>query len=135
MTRTVYLCGPMEAVSFDEASTWRNKATELLSDVCTILDPCRRIHSFEPNKMRRIFELDLRDIRESDILLVNLDMMFEKPSHGTAMEIFYGGFTLHKQIVAFKSKYTKPHPFIESLVTEWRSTVEKACDTIRSEYL
>jgi nucleoside 2-deoxyribosyltransferase len=133
--RTIYLCGPMEAVSFSEANEWRKRATHLLSDNCNILDPCRRLHTFEARQMKRIFELDLRDIRECDIVLVNLDLMYDRPSHGTAQEMFYAHYILNKPVIAFKSEMTKLHPFMENTTTEWRSTVDKACETILNEYL
>ena len=136
MKRTVYLCGPMEAISEKDARQWRDVATHLLNlaDIKT-LDPCRRIHNFTGREMKRIFELDLRDIRESDIVLVNLNLMFEKPSHGTAQEMFYAHHVLGKPVIAFKHEFTKMHPFLECTSTEWRSTVEKACDTNISQYL
>ena len=98
------------------------------------LDPCRRVHSGEQKEMKRIFVLDLADIRACDMVLVNLngDTLAK---HGTAIEVFYASFVLHKPVVAFKEELTKYHPFFESLVTEWRSTVQKACDTITAEYL
>lgn len=133
--RAVYFCGPMEAVTAEEARGWRQKAATLLSDQCNILDPCRRVHTFEARQMKRIFELDLRDIRDCDIVLVNLNLMYDKPSHGTAQELFYAHYVLHKPVIAFKSEMTKLHPFIECTTTEWRSTVEKACETILMEYL
>ena len=136
MSRTVYLCGPMEAVSAEDAREWREVAKGILHAAgLKTLDPCRRKHSFEPREMKRIFELDLRDIRESDIVLVNLNLMFDKPHHGTAQEMFYAHHVLHKPVIAFKHQFTKMHPFLECTSTEWRSTVEKACDTILSEYL
>jgi nucleoside 2-deoxyribosyltransferase len=133
--RTVYLAGPMEHVSVDEAKGWRDIATQqLVLAGCNILDPTRRVHNFEPRYMKRIFELDLRDIQESDIILVNLDKP-EVAKHGTAMEVFYASYVLRKPVVAFKADASTIHPFFESLVTEWRSTVDKACDTLISEYL
>ena len=133
--RTVYLAGPMEHVSKEDATGWRDKAKEILEsmDVVT-LDPTRRIHNFDKRYMKRIFELDLRDIQESDIILANLDNP-TVAKHGTAMEVFYASYVLRKPVVAFKSDASTVHPFFESLVTEWRSTVDKACDTILSEYL
>jgi nucleoside 2-deoxyribosyltransferase len=133
--RTVYLAGPMEHVSKEDAIGWRTSAETILSfaDVKT-LNPCRRIHNFEQRYMKRIFELDLRDIQESDIILVNLD----NPSiakHGTSMEVFYASYVLRKPVVAFKADASTIHPFFESLVTEWRSTVDKACKSIIEEYL
>ena len=133
--RTVYLAGPMEHVSIDDAQKWRTIAEHLLSmaDVRT-LNPCRRVHNFETRYMKRIFELDLRDIQESDIILVNLDNP-TVAKHGTAMEVFYASYVLRKPVVAFKADASTIHPFFESLVTEWRSTVDKACETIIEEYL
>jgi nucleoside 2-deoxyribosyltransferase len=132
--RTIYLAGPMEHVSKQESIEWREEATWMLEDKAKILDPTRRLHSFEQRYMKRIFELDLRDIQESDIILVNLD----NPAiakHGTAMEVFYASYVLRKPVVAFKKDASTIHPFFESLVTEWRSSVDKACDTIIAEYL
>ena len=50
--RKVYLCGPIEAIPLAEANEWRKKATKLLSDSCEILDPCRRLHTFEMKQMK-----------------------------------------------------------------------------------
>jgi len=133
--RTIYLAGPMEHVSIEDAKRWRTIATDLLLQADQkVLDPTRRVHEFQPKYMKRIFELDLRDIQESDLILVNLD----NPTiakHGTAMEVFYASYVLRKPVVAFKADASTIHPFFESLVTEWRSTVDKACDTIITEYL
>lgn len=135
MPRTIYLAGPMEHVSLEDAKGWRDIATSLLTQAeLKILDPTRRIHNFEKKYMRRIFELDLRDIRECDIILANLDNP-KVAKHGTAMEVFYAAYVLQKPVVAFKADPNSVHPFFESLVTEWRSTVEKACDSIITEYL
>jgi nucleoside 2-deoxyribosyltransferase len=135
MKRTVYLAGPMEHVSLEESTGWRNIAELMLwNNEVQTLNPCRRIHNFDKRYMKRIFELDLRDIQESDIILVNLDNP-KVAKHGTAMEVFYASYVLRKPVVAFKADASVIHPFFESLVTEWRSDVTKACDTILSEYL
>jgi len=133
--RIVYLAGPMEHVTEADAKGWRDIASWQLNqnDVLT-LDPTRRVHKFEQRAMKRIFELDLRDIQEADIILVNLDNP-TVAKHGTAMEVFYASYVLRKPVVAFKADASVIHPFFESLVTEWRSTVDKACDTIICEYL
>lgn len=133
--RTIYLAGPMENVTNTDAIGWREDVTRMLVGAgCTVLDPCRRIHDNDQKYMRRIFELDLRDIRESDIIIANLnDPKLAK--HGTAIEVFYMAYVLQKPVVAFKSDSAVLHPFFESLVTEWRSTAEKAADTVISGYL
>jgi len=133
--RTIYLAGPMEHVSLDDAKGWRDIATNhlILADQ-KVLDPTRRVHDFQPKFMKRIFELDLRDIQEADLLLVNLDNP-TVAKHGTAMEVFYASYVLRKPVIAFKQDASTIHPFFESLVTEWRSTVDKACETIITEYI
>ncbi len=133
--RTIYLAGSMEMVSLQEAKGWRDIATNLLQQADQkVLDPTRRVHEFQPKFMKRIFELDLRDIQESDLILVNLDNP-KIAKHGTSMEVFYASYVLRKPVVAFKADASTIHPFFESLVTEWRSTVDKACDTIITEYI
>ena len=130
----VYLAGPMENVTYGEMIEWRYVATNLLAAAdIQCLDPTRRRHSGEQRHMRRIFEMDLKDIRACDLVLVNLnnDVL---PKHGTAIEVFYANYVCRKPVIAFKETLTKYHPFFESLVTEWRSTVFKACDTIKAEY-
>lgn len=133
--RTVYLCGPMENVPRPQMCDWRDIAKEHLHRAGIVtLDPVRRRHDGQQRHMRRIFELDLLDIRESDFVLVNLNND-KLPKHGTAMEVFYASYVLRKPVIAFKESLTVYHPFFESLVTEWRSTVEKACETIIEEYI
>ena len=125
----------MENVTAANATGWRDMATgKLMMAGCETLDPCRRLHSFEKKYMRRIFDLDMRDILECDIVLANLDDP-KLAKHGTAMEVFYASYILRKPVVAFKADPLVLHPFFESLVTEWRSTADKAVDTIIAEYL
>jgi nucleoside 2-deoxyribosyltransferase len=133
--KRIYLAGPMENVSDDEAQEWRIVANDCLSPAGIIcLDPTRRRHNFEQKYMKRIFELDMIDLRDCDMVLVNLNND-KLAKHGTAMEVFYASYVLRKPVVAFKNEFTRYHPFFESLVTEWRSDVRKACDTIVSQYL
>jgi len=132
--KTIYLAGPMEHVSNEEMCEWRDVAKYILEGADMVcLDPTRRRHSFEQKYMKRIFELDMIDLRDCDMVLVNLNND-QLPKHGTAMEVFYASYVLRKPVVAFKDN-VKYHPFFESLVTEWRSDVWKACDTIVSQYL
>jgi len=133
--KTIYLAGPMENVSDSDMREWRECAKGILEPAGIVcLDPTRRRHSFEQKVMRRIFDLDMQDLRDCDMVLVNLNND-ALPKHGTAMEVFYASYVMRKPVVAFKSEFTRYHPFFESLVTEWRSSCEKACDTIISQYL
>jgi nucleoside 2-deoxyribosyltransferase len=131
----VYLAGPMENVSQEQMTSWRNQAKNTLSlrDI-EVLDPVRRIHSGQQRHMRRVFELDLLDIRNSDFIIVNLNDD-TVPKNGTSMEVFYASYVLRKPVIAFKKEKTQYHPFFESLVTEWCADVEEACSLIINEYL
>lgn len=133
--RTVYLAGPMEHVSRESACEWRTIVKANLSGMWDVLDPCRRKHSGHPLEMKRIFELDLRDIRESDIVLANLGNP-KLAKHGTAMEVFYAAHTLRIPVVAFGKEETDAlHPFFESLVTEWTETPYTAAELLNEQYL
>ena len=124
----------MENVSVESAKGWRDIASYNLAGVYKILDPCRRIHNFQAKEFKRVFELDLRDINESDVILVNLcDPAIAK--HGTAMEVFYANYVLRKPVVAFKDDPSVKHPFFEQLVTTWVSNIHDACEILQNEYL
>ena len=79
----VYLCGPINGCTDNEAKNWREAAKLRLPDT---LDPMKRDYrGREAECYREIVELDKRDVEDSDIVLVNYD----KPSVGTSMEILH----------------------------------------------
>ena len=132
----IYLAGPMEHVSADDARDWREavKAYFYHDDRVKFLDPTRRKHSGTQREMRRIFDLDMQDLRNCDMVLANLvDPTLAK--HGTACEVFHAGYHLRKPVVAFKTDPLPYHPFFEACVTEWRSDALKCCATIEEHYL
>ena len=132
----IYTAGSMELVSVEDARQWRQAAEDFFvnDERVFFLHPTRRTHSFKQEEMRRIFDLDMMDLRHCDMVLANLDHP-KLAKHGTAMEVFHASYHLRKPVIAFKSSKEGIHPFFESLVTEWRSTVLKACETIRDQYL
>jgi len=134
--KQIYLAGKMEAVTLEAAKGWRDKVTKILEthDVKT-LDPCRRIHNFEDRYLKRIFDLDLLDIRNCDFVIADLENISDTPSHGTSMELFYANYILKKPVIGFRSFKGKKHPFIEQVVTEFVSSPEDACDVLISSYL
>lgn len=88
----IYLCGPINGCTDDEATTWRDWFQETsLSDAVypnevEWIDPMvRDYRGGEVDNYREIVELDKRDIRSSNALVV----MFTQPSVGTSMEIFF----------------------------------------------
>jgi nucleoside 2-deoxyribosyltransferase len=87
----VYLCGPINGCTDAEAKDWRAEAK---AKFCSIDPMTRDYRGKEATCYREIVELDKRDIRRCDVVLVN----YSKPSVGTSMEIFYA-WTLGKPVV------------------------------------
>ena len=80
------------------AREWRKTAAKKLGRAFKLLDPMRRnFKDREVDSANEIVEFDLQDIRNADLLLVN----YNKPSIGTAMEVFYASHNLGKFVVAF----------------------------------
>lgn len=94
----VYLGGPINGCTDEEANGWRESVKTRLADMgATWLDPMDRDYrgrEMEPGIAEAIVHGDKSDIRGCDVLLMNAP----KPSYGTAMEILYG-FELGKRVV------------------------------------
>lgn len=89
----VYLCGPINACKDAECRDWR----EAFKREFDCIDPMRRDYrGREATDYREIVELDKRDVRAADVILVN----YIKPSVGTAMEVFYA-WTLGKPVIVW----------------------------------
>lgn len=79
----VYLCGPINGCTDAECKDWREAVKAVLPDA---IDPMKRDYrGREAESYREIVDLDKRDVRRADVVLVNYD----KPSVGTSMEVFY----------------------------------------------
>jgi hypothetical protein len=103
----VYLCGGIHGLSDQEANGWRQRAAALLGGV-SVLDPMRRDYrAVKDENMDSFVQGDLREIAESDVLLVNA----VHPSWGTAMEIVYARI-LRLRIVAFLDPHTSVSPWL-----------------------
>ena len=80
----VYLSGPVNGCTDDEAKGWREQAKEWLPD-CEVFDPMIRDYrgrELEPGITQEIVEGDKGDIRGIDVNL----RMYDKPSEGSAQE-------------------------------------------------
>ena len=127
---TVYLCGPINGKSDEECNGWRSRAKRLLGDSVRVLDPMDR--DFRGNEDLNVGEIvigDLRDIGESDILLVNSEV----PSWGTAMEV-RTAFVDGKTVVAFMAS-KKRSPWLRWHTAAICDTVEEACGLIVKEFV
>lgn len=92
----IYLAGPMDNCSKEYQTGWRQKVIRYFNDYNSIrdtkdrvnlLDPCRRPHDADLTS-REIYDLDIKDVRNSDLILVDTRPI-QRPSWGTAMEIMY----------------------------------------------
>lgn len=93
--KKLYLAGPINGCSDFECNNWREAIKNDFGNCFKFLDPMDRDYrGMEGDFYREIVDLDKKDIREADIIVV----MYVKPSVGTSMEIFYA-WTLGKPIV------------------------------------
>lgn len=107
----VYLGGPINGCTDDEAHGWRTDAkAQLEADWFEWLDPMDRDYrgrEMEPGIAAEIVELDKRDIDSCDVLLMNCP----KPSVGTSMEVYYGWATGKTVVVVVPVGHT-PSPWL-----------------------
>lgn len=90
MREHVYLGGPINGCTDEEAHGWRERVKPLLeAKGYLVIDPMVRDYrgrEMEDGIAEEIVENDKTDIRQSEYLL----MSCPKPSVGTSMEVFYG---------------------------------------------
>lgn len=127
----VYAAGPMEGLSHEEMTGWRNvfkDMAEVNGDI-HVIDPTRRAPFHKDSSMsmaRTIVKLDLMDIDNSDVVF--LDMRRGKGrAWGTAMELMYA-HTKGKPIIVWEAAGDFPHPFIEALCTVKVTSIKEAVE-------
>jgi nucleoside 2-deoxyribosyltransferase len=94
--KTIYLCGPINGRTDADARDWREAVKAQWAGAT--LDPMRRDYrgrELEPGIAAEIVRGDIEDIQACDALLV----FYDKPSVGTAMEVFYAKHVLGKPVV------------------------------------
>ena len=124
--KIVYLCGPINGRSDADCNDWRSKAKSLLEDLET-LDPMRRDYRGRENQaVHEIISNDKQDIDDSDAVLV----YFDKPSFGTAMEIYYAA-DQGKRVVAVNVSGKPTSPWITGHVYSVFESLEDCCKCLR----
>ena len=131
--KKIYLCGPIMDEHAGRARTWRAVARRRLSRDFVILDPMRRnFKDREVDSANEIVDFDLQDVRDSDIVLVN----YNKPSIGTAMEVFYAGHDLRRFVVAFSPfSFKDSSPWMVKFCTKILPSLEEAIAYIREHFI
>lgn len=115
----VYLGGPINGCTDEEANGWRDATKLVLAERGhqwrDPLDRDYRGRELEPEMATEIVYGDMDEIRTCDLLLMNAP----KPSYGTAMEIFYGW--LHAiGVVVVHPEGTLPSPWVVFCASEIR---------------
>lgn len=107
----VYLGGPINGCSDEEASGWREAAKVVLlkhgHDWCDPMERDYRGRELESGVTAKIVEGDKDDIDDCDVLLMNAP----KPSYGTAMEVYYG-WHKGKRVIVVHPEDTTPSPWV-----------------------
>lgn len=126
----IYLCGPIQGRSDSECIEWRQTAAKLLSPI-SVLDPIRRDYREKDYLVhaKTIVEGDLEDIYKSSCLLV----MFDIPSVGTSMEIYFA-YTINKPVFVVDVSNKIRSPWLLYHTTRFFDNLNQACDHIRQEY-
>lgn len=109
MSRTIYLCGPINGRTDEDATTWRETVKARWNGVC--LDPMRRDYrgrELEPGIAAEIVDGDIEDIQAADAILV----FFDKPSVGTSMEVFYAKHVLGKFVAVIDAQDKPLSPWL-----------------------
>lgn len=128
---TVYLGGPINGCTDEEAHGWREAVKPLLeAKGYEILDPMVRDYrgrEMEPGIATEIVENDKEDIRKSDILL----MSCPKPSVGTSMEVLYGAsFFGPKSVICVIPPGSTPSPWLVYHSTIFEGSEEEAVEEL-----
>lgn len=145
--KTVYLIGAKVYGSKSEkAKEWRNKVKEYFSKNCLDFECVSPTDYYEygsgyHKSEREVMRFDLRKVRESDVMLVNLKDI--RQSIGSNDEIFFA-YMLGKPIIGFIEKDLTRDKLID-YVHDWKyeqidrietgdDALEKACGYIKDYY-
>jgi nucleoside 2-deoxyribosyltransferase len=131
--KKIYLCGPIMDEVDGAARAWRKTAHKTLDRHFLVLDPMRRnFKDREVDSANEIVEFDLQDVRDADIVLVN----YNKPSIGTAMEVFYAAHDLGKFVVAFSPfSFKDSSPWMVKFCTKILPSLEDALTYITEHFV
>lgn len=129
MSRTIYLCGPINGRTDEDARGWRELVKDRWNGAC--LDPMRRDYrgrELEPGIAAEIVAGDIEDIQVCDAVLV----FFDKPSVGTSMEVFYA-HSIGKPVVVVDASDKPLSPWLIHHATQVTKHVSVALACIDME--
>lgn len=140
-TVKIYLSGAMSGLSFEEQSRWRKQIMNAIKfgdydyeKKATFFDPTQ-YYNFEEKKHkseREIMEFDLYNLRNSDLVIVNLGNNGDK-SIGTSMELILAK-EMRIPVIAFGGD-KETHPWILETCTRMCYDIREAVSHIVEFYL
>ena len=120
----VYLCGPINGCTDAECNDWREAVTAHFPEAINPM--IRDYRGVEDVAYREIVDLDKRDVRIADVILVNYD----KPSVGTSMEVFYA-WTLGKPVIVWCDSSARVSPWMRYHCTKFVHSLKDAIAAVR----
>lgn len=127
----VYLAGPINGCSDDEAIAWREHATMRLGRK-HVIDPMRRDYRGTDVDPTELVYADLEDIENSTAVLANC----WKQSAGTLMELVYAQ-RVYGDVPTYVvwPTFTRPSPWIVHHATHLFRTLDEAINALLRESL
>ena len=133
----IYLAGKMTGLSFENSDMWRRNLKcriyeqAFYSEIRPIVINPNDFYNFkEPSHKseREIMQYDLNHVRNSDIIVVNLDGI--NTSIGTAMEL-YAAAQLNIPVIAFgrNGEWSETHPWLKECISR-AETGENSIDRL-----
>jgi nucleoside 2-deoxyribosyltransferase len=128
MKKKIFLSGPIRGLTREESLTWRNNATNLLSEKFEVIHALRGREEKETfTDPRAAVIRDLDDVKKSDLILVN-DTLDNCSMIGTSMEVFYA-FEQKKPVIIFGDAHSKDY-FLNYHSHLRVKTLEEACEIV-----
>lgn len=139
----IYLAGKMSGLSFEKSNEWRRKLKSLIfgrafySQIHPIVVNPNDFYNFKATthkSEREVMQYDLNHVRNSDIIVVNLDGI--NTSIGTAMEL-YAAAQLNIPVLAWgtSEEWENTHPWLKECISRVESDTDDLCDYIFEYYL
>ena len=140
-TFKIYLSGAMSGISWDEQTKWRRQFQNAIKfgdydyeKKVTFFDPTQ-YYNFEEKRHkneREVFEFDLYNLRNSNLVIVNLGNNGDK-SIGTSMELILAK-ELRIPVIAF-NRNEETHPWILECCTRVCDNLKEVVEHIVDFYL
>ena len=142
----IYTAGMMDSVINNKSNEdlswkmldWRNKVTDYFTyrEDIEILNPTRRSHNDDLND-KEIFNLDINDIDNSDLIIADCRLHEGLTQFGTPCEIFYFNHILKRPVLGWynaEEGYRERSVFQNVLVDRLFPSLDRLLDHVSAYY-